>query len=71
MEVQIKKDGASLGRGRMAECELGEEEGPGTAIRLHGASPKTRDLTPDTGASGTVRMSLTSTDFKLFSTPSR
>jgi hypothetical protein len=30
-----------------------------------------KDLTPDTGASGTVRMSLTGTDFRIFSTSLR
>jgi hypothetical protein len=38
MKMWIKKDAASMGRGRMAERELGEEEGSCAAVRLRGAS---------------------------------
>jgi hypothetical protein len=32
---------------------------------------KPKDVTPDTGSSGTVRMSLTGTSFRIFSISSR
>jgi hypothetical protein len=50
MEAQIKKDDASLGRGRMAKRELGEEVGPGAALRLRRASPENSGRAASGGA---------------------
>jgi hypothetical protein len=50
MKMHIKKDTASQGRGRMAQRVFDEEEGPGAAVRLRGASPESLGRATSGGA---------------------
>jgi hypothetical protein len=54
MQAQIKRDGASLGRGRTAKRKLGVEEGSGAAMRLCGASPEKYGRATSGGAKSSI-----------------